>query len=82
VPGRLRALSGAEVVAILGRFGFQQVRQSGSHVKLRRHGPGAGKQTLHVPLHREPRPGTLRAILRQASEYVSPEELRPHLFSD
>jgi predicted RNA binding protein YcfA (HicA-like mRNA interferase family) len=35
--GRLRRLSGADVVAILGEQGFVRVRQSGSHVRLRRH---------------------------------------------
>ena len=82
MPGKLRALSGAEIVRALSRFGFHQVKQSGSHVKLRRHGPAGESQTLHVPLHRELRPGTLRAIFLQASDYVSPEELRPYFFSD
>ncbi|HSL81362.1 MAG TPA: type II toxin-antitoxin system HicA family toxin [Thermoanaerobaculia bacterium] len=52
MPGKLRALGGAEVVRALGRFGFHQVKQSGSHVKLRRTGPGGESQTLHIPLHR------------------------------
>jgi len=82
VPGRLRALGGADVVRALARFGFHQVKQSGSHVKLRRTGPGGESETLHVPLHRELKPGTLRAIFRQASDYVSADELRPLFFSD
>ena len=47
---RLRRLSGAEVVAILGRFGFAVVSQHGSHIKLRRAGIG-GKQVLTAPAH-------------------------------
>jgi predicted RNA binding protein YcfA (HicA-like mRNA interferase family) len=82
VPGRLRTLSGSDVVRILGRFGFRRIKQSGSHVKLRRIGPGGEPQTLHIPLHQELRTGTLRAIVRQASEYVAPDELRPHFYSD
>lgn len=82
MPGKLRALSGADVIRALGRFGFRQIKQSGSHVKLRRTGPGGASQTLHIPLHRELRPGTLRAIFRQASDYISTEELRPYFFTD
>lgn len=33
---KLRRLSGDEVIAILGQFGFQVQAQRGSHVKLRR----------------------------------------------
>lgn len=82
MPGRLRALSGADVVRAFSRFGFQQVKQSGSHVKLRRESPTGESQTLHVPLHPQMKAGTLRAIFRQASEYVSAEDLRPHFFRD
>jgi predicted RNA binding protein YcfA (HicA-like mRNA interferase family) len=82
VPGRLRVLSGGDVVRALGRFGFHPIRQSGSHVKLRREGPAGERQTLHIPLHPELRPGTLRAIFRQASQYVPPDDLRAYFFSD
>jgi predicted RNA binding protein YcfA (HicA-like mRNA interferase family) len=70
------------VVRALGRCGFEQVKQSSSHVKLRREGPNGERQTLHVPLHREMKAGTLRAIFRQASEYVPATELRPFFFTD
>jgi predicted RNA binding protein YcfA (HicA-like mRNA interferase family) len=82
VPGRLRSLSGAEVVRIFGRFGFYAVKQAGSHVKLRRIAEHGERQTLNIPLHPELKPGTLRAIFRQASDYVPPDDLRPHFFSD
>ncbi|MCC5635824.1 type II toxin-antitoxin system HicA family toxin [Nostoc sp. CHAB 5844] len=35
---RLKRLSGAEVVEILGEFGFEVHSQKGSHIKLRRSG--------------------------------------------
>jgi predicted RNA binding protein YcfA (HicA-like mRNA interferase family) len=82
VPGRLRALSGSDVARTLRRFGFDTVSQSGRHLKLRRIGATGQAQTLHVPLHRELSAGTLRAIFRQASEYVAAEELRPYFFSE
>ena len=58
----LPQLSGAEVVRALGRAGFEQVSQRGSHVKVRH---PDGRMAI-VPLHRELAPGTLRSILRQA----------------
>lgn len=54
-------LSGAEIVRALERLGFQQVRQRGSHVVLRR-----GNVGCVVPLHREVKRGTLGSIVRQA----------------
>ena len=58
----LPQLSGAEVVRALGRAGFEQVSQRGSHVKMRH---PDGRMAI-VPLHRELATGTLRSILRQA----------------
>jgi len=79
---RLRQLSGAEVMAIFGRFGFEIVSQRGSHAKMRRASPSGDKQVLTVPKHDELDPGTLRAIIRQASRFISQNELRPHFWSE
>lgn len=65
---RIPVVSGTEAVRALGRAGFDQVSQRGSHVKLR-HSDG---RTAIIPLHRELAPGTLRSILRQAR--LSPDE--------
>ena len=78
----LRRLSGSAVIGVLERFGFAIHAQVGSHVKLRRIGPYGEKQTLTVPRHRELDTGTLRAIFRQASQYVPDQELRPHFFTE
>jgi predicted RNA binding protein YcfA (HicA-like mRNA interferase family) len=59
--------SGAEIVRALEKLGFEQVRQRGSHVVLRR-----GSSGTVVPLHRPVKIGTLAGILRQAG--VSQEE--------
>jgi predicted RNA binding protein YcfA (HicA-like mRNA interferase family) len=58
---KLPVLSGAEVIKALERLGFQQMRQRGSHVVMRRGGAGAV-----VPLHKEIKTGTLAGIIRQA----------------
>ena len=80
MPAKLRNLSGAEVVGILARFGFETVSRRGSHVKLRRiiHGE---KQTLHLPLHKSMRRGTLHSIYRQALAYIPDEDLRRAFFT-
>ena len=76
---KLRRLSGKEVVAVFAEFGFRVVDQRGSHIKLRRE-VVAGSQTLTVPAHAQLDPGTLRAIIRQASRFIPEEELRPHFY--
>ena len=79
---KLRRLSGAEVISILGRFGFTIHSQRGSHVKLRRALPDGSTQTLTIAAHSELDTGTCRAILRQASRFIPEDHLRPYFFSD
>ncbi len=79
---KLRRLSGAEVIAILGRFGFTVRSQRGSHVKLRRDLPDGTVQSLTIPAHPELDTGTCRAIVRQASRFIPEENLRQHFYSD
>ena len=64
---KLPHVSGAEVQRALERLGFQKVRQSGSHVIMKRESKGCV-----VPMHSEIKVGTLAGVLRQAD--VSPEE--------
>ncbi len=58
---KLPHVSGAQVVKALERLGFVKVRQSGSHVILRR-----GSKGCVVPMHAEVKVGTLAGVLRQA----------------
>ena len=74
---KLRKLSGDDVVGIFRDFGFRVVAQHGSHIKLIRDTP-SGRQVLTIPAHRELDPGTLRAIMRQASRFVAADDLDPH----
>ncbi len=64
---KLPPVSGAEVVRALERLGFVKVRQSGSHVVMRREAKGCV-----VPMHAEVKVGTLAGVLRQAD--VAAEE--------
>jgi len=81
MAGKLRRLSGRDVLAILRRFDFAPTSTRGSHAKLRRSGPEGEKQTLVIPLHDELDVGTLQAIMRQASRYIPEEELRRHFYT-
>lgn len=64
---KLPHVSGAEIQRALERLGFQKVRQSGSHVVLKRDSKGCV-----VPMHGEVKIGTLAGLLRQAE--VSAED--------
>ena len=64
---KLPRTSGAAIVKALERLGFTKVRQSGSHVIMRR-----GPNGCVVPMHGEVKVGTLAGILRQAD--ISPDE--------
>ncbi len=79
---KLRRLSGKEVLGILQMFGFEVIRVTGSHYRLRRTVEETD-QYLSVPLHgNKPLPvGTLKSIYRQASEYLSENDLREHFYT-
>lgn len=63
---RLHRLSGKEIVKRLANdFGFEALRQKGSHVVLRKFSGGRKIVTV-VPLHDEIRIGTLFGVLDMA----------------
>ncbi len=63
---KLPRLSGLEIIKILVReFGFEAVRQKGSHVTLRKFVDGSKIVTV-VPMHKEVKLGTLLGILELA----------------
>ena len=64
---KLPHVSGADVQRARERLGFQKVRQSGSHVVMKRESKGCV-----VPMHNEVKVGTLAGILRQTE--IAPEE--------
>jgi len=73
---RLPRISGVEAIRALERLGFEQVRQKGSHVVLKKQTPD-GAVGCTVPLSRQLAVGTLVAILRQAQ--ITPEEFLENL---
>ena len=70
------------MAAIFRKFGFEIISQRGSHMKLRRTGPGGERETLTVPNHPELDTGTCRAILRQASRFIPSSMLDPFFYSE
>jgi predicted RNA binding protein YcfA (HicA-like mRNA interferase family) len=73
---RLPRISGNEAVSVLERLGFFQVRQTGSHVVLKKPIP-EGEIVCVVPLRRELKVGTLSGVLKQAK--VTPDEFIENL---
>ena len=51
--GRLKTLSGRDIVFILSNFGFHMASQRGSHIKLLRIMHDGAKHVLTLPLHDE-----------------------------
>lgn len=68
---KLPHLSGQEIIRALEKLGFEKIRQSGSHVIMKKSTP-EGSVGCVVPMHDEVALGTLRSLLRQAR--VSAEE--------
>jgi len=61
---RLPARSAKDIIPILERRGFRQVRQSGSHIILRH--PDGRRVTVPVHANRDLGRGLLRQIMRDA----------------
>jgi predicted RNA binding protein YcfA (HicA-like mRNA interferase family) len=57
----LPKISGDEVIKVLKKLGFHQVRQKGSHVVMRLDDKGCV-----VPRHKALAIGTLRSVIKQA----------------
>ena len=64
---KLPVVSGKECCKALGHLGFEDARQRGSHLVMRR-----GESGCVIPMHAEIKTGTLCGILKQAG--VSVEE--------
>jgi len=75
-----RDLDGSRLIQRLGKLGYEQTRQSGSHVRLTRQSDD-GEQHVTIPLHSPLRVGTLNAILSDVAAQlgVSKDELIRHV---
>ncbi|MDB9457836.1 type II toxin-antitoxin system HicA family toxin [Dolichospermum circinale CS-1225] len=66
---KLPRISSKEAIRALERLGFEQVRQTGSHVVIKKETED-GEIGCVVPVHRELKVGTLSGILKQAQVTV------------
>ena len=73
---KLPRISSKKAIKALEKLGFQQVRQTGSHVVMKKISYD-GQIGCVVPIHRELKVGTLSGILKQAK--VTPEEFIDNL---
>jgi predicted RNA binding protein YcfA (HicA-like mRNA interferase family) len=67
---KLPRLSSREAIRALERLGFQQIRQTGSHIVMKKL-TEKGTIGCIVPIHRELKIGTLNGILKQAQVTVA-----------
>lgn len=66
---KLPRISSREAIRALERLGFEQVRQTGSHVVMKKETEESEIGCV-VPVHRELKIGTLSGILKQAQVTV------------
>ncbi len=69
---RTPRISSRELIKVLEKLGFEQVRQTGSHVVLKKYTED-GAIGCVVPMHSELKLGTLKSILKQAK--ITVEEI-------
>lgn len=68
---KLPGLSGAELIKILERKGYVQMRTKGSHVRLYPPDFSPNAKKVTVPLHRQLKTGTLSSIMKDAGLTVA-----------
>jgi predicted RNA binding protein YcfA (HicA-like mRNA interferase family) len=64
-----RGVSADRVIRALERLGYVQVRQKGSHIRLRH--DGLPVHNISVPMHNPLKSGTLHGILAEVAEMRS-----------
>jgi predicted RNA binding protein YcfA (HicA-like mRNA interferase family) len=76
-----RDLSGTELAKLLRRYGYEEIRQSGSHIRVRSILRGAEHQVT-IPAHSPLKVGTLSGILLEIATYleISKDALARELF--
>jgi predicted RNA binding protein YcfA (HicA-like mRNA interferase family) len=63
---KLPRISGTELIKILEKKGYSQIRTRGSHVRLYPSNFLSGAKKLTVPLRKELKTGTLLGIMKDA----------------
>ena len=72
-PRRYPQLSARELIGALGRvYGYEIVRQRGSHIRIRTE--QKGRHSVTVPNHNPVQTGTLAGILTDVAEHFGVDE--------
>ncbi|MGE7839840.1 SAR2788 family putative toxin [Lysinibacillus sp. NPDC093712] len=64
-----KTISGRDLIKMLEKVGFEQVRQKGSHVTMK----GPNGNTFTVPLHKELAKGTYNSIKKSVEKAIVPD---------
>jgi predicted RNA binding protein YcfA (HicA-like mRNA interferase family) len=77
-----RDISGDKLIQLLQRFGYENTRQTGSHIRLTTQ--ENGQHHVTVPDYNPLKIGTLNAILRSVAEHcgLTKDELLERMFND
>jgi predicted RNA binding protein YcfA (HicA-like mRNA interferase family) len=67
-----RDLAGTDLASMLARYGYQQIRETGSHIRLVSSAKGH-EHHITIPAHKSLKPGTLSSILRDVAAYLEME---------
>ncbi|MBD2177141.1 type II toxin-antitoxin system HicA family toxin [Pseudanabaena sp. FACHB-1998] len=75
-----RDISGTDLVKLLSKFGYENTRQTGSHMRLTTQ--QNGEHNVTIPYHNPLRVGTLSAILADIANHfgLTKDELIRRLF--
>lgn len=68
-----RDIGGEDLCKALERFGYQQSRQTGSHIRLT--SMLKGEHHITIPSHQSLRVGTLNAILSEVANHLGKNKL-------
>ena len=76
-----RHVGGEDLIKLLAKFGYEVVRQTGSHIRLKSEIMGK-VHFITIPLHKPLKLGTLNNILYDVAEYLemSKKKLMERLF--
>jgi len=67
-----RDMGGEELAALLGRYGYEMTRQTGSHMRLTSTSKGF-EHHITIPKHKPLRVGTLSSIVNEIAAYLEIE---------
>jgi predicted RNA binding protein YcfA (HicA-like mRNA interferase family) len=68
-----RDVGGEELATLLGKYGYQTTRQTGSHIRLTSNAKGT-EHHLSIPRHKPLKVGTLSSILNDLAFYLEVEK--------